>query len=327
FSVTPSAPIPSTNVALDFRCANAPPAPTITGVNTLLLSASVAATPDIVAVATTPSRDGILNIGGTGETGAFAVATTNAGAAGAIGVGADTGDANLPVAIGICRTVPATGSCATPVSGSLSTDIGANATPTFAIFVTATSSIAFDPANNRVFVRFADAGGVTRGLTSVAVQAAPFLTAADVDAIVRTAAKAVDATTMVIAVTDREGNPLAVFRKPNAPLTVAGNFGAQVDANDQAVALARTGAFFSNNQAPLSSRTVRFISTIHFPAGVTNTPNAALYGIENTNRGCDLNATFLPGRAITPAQSLNGLPCDSTDTRGCGLGIATGKAN
>ena len=53
---------------------------------------------------------------------------------------------------------------------------------------------------------------------------------------------------------------------------------------DPLVALARTAAFFSNNQAPLSSRTVRFISGIHFPPGIAFTPNAALYGIENTNR-------------------------------------------
>ena len=53
---------------------------------------------------------------------------------------------------------------------------------------------------------------------------------------------------------------------------------------------ARSAAMFSNAEAPLSTRTVRFISGIHFPPGVPNTPNAALYGIENTNRGCQLNA-------------------------------------
>jgi uncharacterized protein GlcG (DUF336 family) len=155
----------------------------------------------------------------------------------------------------------------------------------------------------------------------------PFLTAGDVNAIIRTAAQALPATTMVIAVTDREGNVLGVFRKPNAPVTAPGNFGAPVNTNDLAVSLARTGAFFSNDQAPLSSRTVRFISGIHFPPGIRNKPNAALYGIENTNRGCDFNAVFNPGKTIVPSRSLNGLPCNALDTRGCGAGITTGKAN
>jgi uncharacterized protein GlcG (DUF336 family) len=328
FALTPSAPIPSTDVAFNFSCANAAPAPTLPSVNTLLLTASLAAGPDIVALATTPSGDGVINVGGTGETGAFAVATVNVGASGAIAVSADTGGASLPLTLAICQTMPVTGACVgSPTGGSLTVPFGANATPTFGIFVTASAAIAFDPANNRIFVRFRDGSGVTRGLTSVAVTASPFLTAVDVASILQTAAGAIDATTMVIAVTDREGNVLGVFRKPNAPSTVSGNFGAAVDANDQAVALARTGAFFSNNQAPLSSRTVRFISTIHFPAGITNTPNAALYGIENTNRGCNLNATFIPGQQITPSRSINGLPCSSADQRGCGLGIATGKAD
>src|SRR2546425_10754331 len=162
-----------------------------------------------------------------------------------------------------------------------------------------------------------------------------FLTAADVNEITRVAAVALDATTTVIAVTDREGQVLAVFRKAGAPVTAPGNFGALVDANDLAVSLARTGAFFSNDQAPLSPRTVRFISGIHFPPGISGKANAALYGIENTNRGCPLTdpltlppvPPFNPGQSVPQSTSLNGLPCDSLNQTGCGLGITTGKAD
>ena len=122
---------------------------------------------------------------------------------------------------------------------------------------------------------------------------------------------------LAIAVTDRAGNILAIYDEPGAPATSTGNFGTIVDSNDLAVGLARTAAFFSNNQAPLSSRTVRFISGIHFPPGIANTASAALYGIENTNRGCGFNTTFLPGQAVPPALTINGTSP--------GLGIITGK--
>jgi uncharacterized protein GlcG (DUF336 family) len=118
-------------------------------------------------------------------------------------------------------------------------------------------------------------------------------------------------------VTDRQGDVLAVFRKPNAPATAIGNFSKVVDANELAVALARTAGFFSNAQAPLSSRTVRFISGVHFPPGILYTGNAALYGIENTNRGCISGADYANSKAIPPARSIDG----STT----GLGIITGK--
>jgi uncharacterized protein GlcG (DUF336 family) len=158
-----------------------------------------------------------------------------------------------------------------------------------------------------------------------------FLTAADVSDITQAAAEAIDATTMVIAVTDREGQILGVFRKPGATATVVGNFGSAVNANDFALSLARAGAFFSNDQAPLSSRTVRFISGIHFPPGITNKPNAALYGIENTNRGCPLTSPgdppFNPAPGIARSTSLAPGQCDFADQTGCGLGIATGKAD
>jgi len=146
------------------------------------------------------------------------------------------------------------------------------------------------------------------------------LTMADVQNIVTAAASSVNDPTLIIAVTDRVGNVLAVYRNPSAPAMAVGNFGAMINANDLAVGLARTASFFSNDQAPLSSRTVRYISGIHFPPGVMNQPNAALYGIENTNRGCQLvpPANFLPNQALPPATALGGGP---------GSGIVTGKAD
>src|SRR5437764_8773598 len=69
---------------------------------------------------------------------------------------------------------------------------------------------------------------------------------AEVTAIVNAAASALDVNTATIAVVDRTGRPLALFRQPSA---IAAN-------DDQAIGVARTAAFFSQHMAPLSSRTV-----------------------------------------------------------------------
>ena len=145
------------------------------------------------------------------------------------------------------------------------------------------------------------------------------LSASDVANLVQAAATSVDAETMAIAVVDRGGGVLAVYDKAGVTngATDIGNFGVPIGVNDLAVALARTGAYFSNDQAPLSSRTVRFISGIHFPPGVSNAPTADLYGIENTNRGCTLATNFLTGQAVSPSTALNGK---------FGPGIITGKS-
>ena len=145
------------------------------------------------------------------------------------------------------------------------------------------------------------------------------LTADDVTAVITAAAGALSDNTLAVAVVDRRGTILGVYRRPETtPL-----------APDVAVTLARTTAFFSNDQAPLSSRTVRFISGIHFPAGVPNAPPAALYGVENINRGCDLGP-FNPGVDIPRPKSIAGvfgtsagslpLPCNPSDTSGCAVG-------
>jgi uncharacterized protein GlcG (DUF336 family) len=143
------------------------------------------------------------------------------------------------------------------------------------------------------------------------------LQAADVQNIVQAAVNSVNVD-MVVAVVDRAGFVLGVFRTQNAPSTTIVNFGQVQNANDIAVALARTGAFFSNDQAPLSSRTVRFISGIHFPPGVMNQPPADLYGIENTNRGCTLINNPAFQSKIPPSLALGG---------GFGPGVITGKAD
>jgi uncharacterized protein GlcG (DUF336 family) len=165
----------------------------------------------------------------------------------------------------------------------------------------------------------AGCGGIVATLTSSPPPpVVPSLTATDVTALIQAAAQAADPNTMVIAVVDRAGRVLSVYRKLSAPMFATGNFGDQVDTNDLAVSLARTGAFFSNDQAPLSSRTVRFISGIHFPPGVANASNAALYGIENTNRGCTLSTIFIAGQSVPPALPISGAKR---------LGITTGKAD
>src|ERR1700733_5394101 len=145
------------------------------------------------------------------------------------------------------------------------------------------------------------------------------LTSSDVSAVVDAAASSVNSEAMVIAVTDRQGDILAIYEKPSAPPTSAANFGIAADSKEVAVAMARTARFFSNDQEPLSSRTERYISGIHFPPGVDYTSNAPLYGIENTNRGCSFNAEYLTGQDFPPARSIDGLQP--------GLGILTGKAN
>jgi hypothetical protein len=123
-----------------------------------------------VALAATLNNDGIVNILGTNGAGVFAVATVNVGAGDAFTVSADTEGAILPVNVFVCQTDPQTSICLSPLATSVPTTILSNETPTFGIFVAGAGDVAFVPETNRIFVRFKDSGGATRGLTSVAVR-------------------------------------------------------------------------------------------------------------------------------------------------------------
>jgi hypothetical protein len=170
FALTPNAPVAPTDVQLSFDCTNTDPAPINVGLNTLLLSASTSPVPDIVAQAATPTNDGIVNTPAAGGTGVFSVATVNVGVQGVISASADTGATSLPLTVSLCETNPATGQCISGIGSSVTTTINANETPTFGIFVQGNGNVPFDPAANRIFVRFKDSGAVTRGSTGVAAR-------------------------------------------------------------------------------------------------------------------------------------------------------------
>ena len=171
--VRPSGLMAATDVGFAMACSNAPAATSTTGLNTLLLSASSTPVPDIVALAATASNDGYVHFPAPNFSGAFAVATVNVGAAGSITASTDTGFSVLPFTTTICQTNPVTSACLSPAATSTpAIAIGANQTPTFSVFVKGTSTFTPDPANYRIFVRFKDSGGNTRGSTSVAVTTA-----------------------------------------------------------------------------------------------------------------------------------------------------------
>jgi uncharacterized protein GlcG (DUF336 family) len=185
----------------------------------------------------------------------------------------------------------------------------------------------------------------------------PQLEAGDVRAIMQSSARAIDSE-LVVAVTDRRGVILGVGTTFNGgfdfeaqcaslecpltdiPLTREPGASAASDceAVELAVQLARTAAFFSARQTPLTSRSVRFISGEHFPPGIKNSGAAALFGIENTNRGCSFDAASRPvedqiprGRSLSAVlRDIRGgepLACESSDDPadqcGCSRGIAT----
>jgi uncharacterized protein GlcG (DUF336 family) len=145
----------------------------------------------------------------------------------------------------------------------------------------------------------------------------PTLSTADVQTLLARAARVTPNTDAIVAVVDRGGNLLGVRVEGNVSPAITGNKEKLVFAIDGAISEARTGAFFGNNQAPLTSRTIfdiaqstmtqreiqsdpnindpnstlagpGFVAPIgkksHFPPRVMFTPQVDLSQIELTNR-------------------------------------------
>ena len=207
-----------------------------------------------------------------------------------------------------------------------------------------------DTAGSNTFLAALTQGATIPQVTAVIMASAEFspldpapptvdpasLPASDVLTLLARASAATPSNDGIIAIVDRGGNILGVSVENGVSSTLTSNPANLTFAIDGAVAEARTGAFFANNTAPLTSITVLALSqtTItqrmvdsspdvtdlnsplygpgavapiqvggHFPNNVPNTPFADLFGIEFTNR--DSSVETGPNGAVTIPERFN----------------------
>jgi uncharacterized protein GlcG (DUF336 family) len=109
---------------------------------------------------------------------------------------------------------------------------------------------------------------------------------------------------VTVAVVDREGNVLGVFKMTNAPADTLirgggtagrGLEGLSVPASIAAISKAGTAAFFSTTGNAFTTRTAGFIVQEHFPPGVDNQAGGPLYGVQFSSLPCsDIKKPGLP---------------------------------
>jgi len=156
--------------------------------------------------------------------------------------------------------------------------------------------------------------------TTLGLQPSPAvkqLTTTDVQDLLNRASAATPSSDAIIAIVDRSGRILGVKVENGVDPGILGDVNKLVFAIDGAVAEARTGALFGNMNAPLTSRTIQYISQTtvtqreiesypsitdptstlrgpgtvaplgignHFPPNIPFTPQVDLFGIEYSNR-------------------------------------------
>ena len=162
------------------------------------------------------------------------------------------------------------------------------------------------------------------GCASNCTAAQDFLTVADVQRIVAQAVGEAQARNVraQVAVVDRVGNVLAVFRMDGAPATVAISSGpgisggldgigpGTIPAADAAIAKALTGAFLSSGGNAFSTRTASQIIQEHFNPGELGQPSGPLYGVQFSQLACsDVNRAAAHG-TVGPKPSPLGLAAD-----------------
>jgi hypothetical protein len=162
----------SVDIPVIFDCPETAPAVSISGLNTFMLSASTTATTDLVSIGVTVGNNGVTDLPDSGGTGFFVASTINIGAASSTTATVDDNGHALPVGATLCRTNPTNGACVNPQTPGPSVTFvpATNEIAAFTILVRAPAAVPFDPANNRLFLRFTTQDGVARGATSVAVR-------------------------------------------------------------------------------------------------------------------------------------------------------------
>jgi uncharacterized protein GlcG (DUF336 family) len=138
---------------------------------------------------------------------------------------------------------------------------------------------------------------------------------------------------VTVAVVDREGNVLGVFKMTNAPATTLirgggtagrGLEGLSVPANIAAISKAGTAAFFSTTGNAFTTRTAGFIVQEHFPPLVDNQAGGPLYGVQFSSLPCsDIKKPALPlGLSADPGSMpiyKNGVAVGGIGIEGDGL--------
>lgn len=160
------------------------------------------------------------------------------------------------------------------------------------------------------------------GCTGSCADAQTFLSTSDVQTVIAQAAAEAQAQgkPAVIAVVDRVGNVLAVYRMTGAPDTmtitsdravVGGLEGLAVPSELAAIAKAVTGAYLSSEGNAFSTRTASQIVQEHFNPGVSGAPAGPLFGVQFSQLPCsDLATHFSAGTGPGPHNSPLGLSAD-----------------
>ena len=176
FEITPAAETRG-DIELRFDCRNTAAVARLPALNAFGLTATAAPSIDMIALAATPSADGVLRIAdassGNGGSAAFALASINVGVADSVTARVRTLPADLPVSVTLCETDPSDGRCrfGQVPRESLLLDVAALDTPTFSVFAGAASAVPLDAAAHRVVVEFLNSDGTVVGSSSVAVTA------------------------------------------------------------------------------------------------------------------------------------------------------------
>jgi uncharacterized protein GlcG (DUF336 family) len=165
------------------------------------------------------------------------------------------------------------------------------------------------------------------GACDVTISSQPqALTAAEVETIVAQGAQAANqiGAKATIAVVDRVGNVLALYKMDGAGATISIRSGkvqgsvpkgldglsGVVPSEAAAIAKAITGAYLSSSGNAFSTRTASFIVQEHFPVGVDNMPGGPLFGVQFSQLPCGDLVTRGAGIGGGPKRSPLGLSAD-----------------